>query len=102
VTQTYVAWIDREYVWGAGDVDELILQIDQVGTQLYALTDGQLNVVGGVAPDVLTALEGLGPGVERWPAWEWRAGAVSAIVVGPGGTLMAGADPRRGSHAIGW
>jgi len=45
-TQSYLTWTDREYVWGPGDVDELILQIDQAGTLQYALTDGQLNVVG--------------------------------------------------------
>ena len=36
------------------------------------------------------------------PDWEWRSGAVCAVVVADDGTLMAGADPRRGAHAIGW
>ena len=40
--------------------------------------------------------------VAEWPDWDWRAGAVCAVVVGPDGVRMAGADPRRGAHAIGW
>ncbi|MBI4591277.1 MAG: gamma-glutamyltransferase family protein [Candidatus Rokubacteria bacterium] len=63
---------------------------------------GLLNVEMRIPSDVAEALGALGHRVEVWPEWEWRAGAVCGIVVGPDGTLMAGADPRRGSHAIGW
>ena len=48
------------------------------------------------------ALAALGHQVSEWPEWDWRAGAVCAIVVGPDGTRHGGADPRRGAHAIGW
>ena len=47
-------------------------------------------------------LAALGHQVSEWPEWDWRAGAVCAIVVGPDGTRHGGADPRRGGHAIGW
>jgi gamma-glutamyltranspeptidase/glutathione hydrolase len=47
------------------------------------------------------ALETLGHTIATWPDRDWRAGAVCAITVGRDGVLMAGADPRRGSHAIG-
>ena len=61
-----------------------------------------LHVEARISAEVAEALAALGHRVELWPEWEWRAGAVCAIVVGPDGTLMAGADPRRGAHAIGW
>ena len=63
---------------------------------------GQLNLEARISPDTAEALAGLGHRIERWAELDWRAGAVCAIVVGPDGTLMAGADPRRGAHAIGW
>jgi hypothetical protein len=40
--------------------------------------------------------------VAAWPDWDWRAGAVCCVVVGPDGTFRGGADPRRGALAIGW
>ena len=43
----------------------------------------------------------LGHTVGEWPEWEWRAGAVCGVKVGSEGTRWAGADPRRGAHAIG-
>jgi gamma-glutamyltranspeptidase/glutathione hydrolase len=46
------------------------------------------------------ALEALGHAVANWPDRDWRAGAVCAVLVGPDGARLAGADPRRGSHAI--
>jgi gamma-glutamyltranspeptidase/glutathione hydrolase len=55
-----------------------------------------------IPSDVTGALADLGHTVQGWPEWEWRAGGVCAILVAPDGTLMAGADPRRGAHAIGW
>lgn len=63
---------------------------------------GVLEVEGRIAPETRAALADLGHVVSEWPDWDWRAGAVCAVVVGPDGTLMAGADPRRGAHAIGW
>jgi len=63
---------------------------------------GQLDIETGVPPETRAALGALGHVVNERPALEWRSGAVCAIVVRPDGTLMAGADPRRGAHAIGW
>jgi len=63
---------------------------------------GVLEAEGRIAPETRAALADLGHGVREWPDWDWRAGAVCAVVVGPDGTLMGGADPRRGAHAIGW
>ncbi len=61
-----------------------------------------LNVEARIPSEVADGLTARGHRVEFWPQWEWRAGGVCAIVVGADGTLMAGADPRRGAHAIGW
>ncbi|MBI3028467.1 MAG: gamma-glutamyltransferase family protein [Candidatus Rokubacteria bacterium] len=63
---------------------------------------GQLNLEAQISSETAEGLAGLGHRVERWPELDWRAGAVCAIVVRPDGTLLAAADPRRGSHAIGW
>ncbi|MBI2524524.1 MAG: gamma-glutamyltransferase [Candidatus Rokubacteria bacterium] len=63
---------------------------------------GVLEVERRIAPETRGALAALGHVLSEWPEWSWRAGAVCAVVVGPDGTLMAGADPRRGAHAIGW
>ena len=63
---------------------------------------GALDAERRLSPETRAALADLGHTVREWPEWDWRAGAVCAIVVGPDGTLMGGADPRRGAHAIGW
>jgi gamma-glutamyltranspeptidase/glutathione hydrolase len=63
---------------------------------------GVLNAEGRVPAETRRALAELGHLVNEGPGWDWRAGAVCAIVVDADGTLRAGADPRRGAHAIGW
>jgi gamma-glutamyltranspeptidase/glutathione hydrolase len=63
---------------------------------------GVLNAEGRVPAETRRALAELGHLVNGGPDWDWRAGAVCAIVVDADGTLRAGADPRRGAHAIGW
>jgi gamma-glutamyltranspeptidase / glutathione hydrolase len=63
---------------------------------------GRLDVESRVPAVTRSRLADLGHGVVEWPDWDWRAGAVCAVTVGANGTLMAGADPRRGAHAIGW
>ncbi len=68
----------------------------------HTVSPGQLNVEGRIPSAVAEELAALGHRVEPWPDWHWRAGGVCAIVVRPDGTLLAGADPRRGAHAIGW
>jgi len=55
-----------------------------------------------VVAETRAALAALGHVVEERPDGDWRSGAVCAVVAGAGGTLKAGADPRRGAHAIGW
>jgi len=42
----------------------------------------------------------MGHEMAEWPDWEWRAGAVCAVLAGPEGTRWGGADPRRGAQAI--
>jgi gamma-glutamyltranspeptidase/glutathione hydrolase len=66
----------------------------------HAVAPGKVEVEGRVPPDTRQALAALGHEVAVWSDWEWRAGAVCAVLVGAEGTRWAGADPRRGSHAI--
>jgi gamma-glutamyltranspeptidase/glutathione hydrolase len=68
----------------------------------HVYSPGQLDAEIDVAAETRAALAALGHDVSERPAQDWRSGAVCAIVVRPDGTLMAGADPRRGAHAIGW
>jgi gamma-glutamyltranspeptidase / glutathione hydrolase len=68
----------------------------------HAHSPGQLDVERDIPTQTREALAALGHGVSERPERDWRSGAVCAIVVRPDGTLMAGADPRRGAHAIGW
>ena len=63
---------------------------------------GRLDVEQRIPASTREALSALGHAVHDWPDWDWRAGAVCAVVAGAAGVLMAGADPRRGAHAIGW
>ncbi len=63
---------------------------------------GQLDVERSIPAETRAALAARGHAVTEQPERDWRSGAVCAIVVRPDGTLMAGADPRRGAHAIGW
>ncbi len=66
----------------------------------HAAAPGRVEVEGRIPEETRKALAALGHDVAIWPDWEWRAGAVCAVRVGPDGTRWAGADPRRGSHAI--
>ncbi|HUF93819.1 MAG TPA: gamma-glutamyltransferase [Candidatus Limnocylindria bacterium] len=50
--------------------------------------------------DTRAALAAMGHDVAEWTDWEWRAGAVIAVKIGPDNTRWTAADPRRGSHAI--
>ena len=72
---------------------------DSFWPHVYA--PGKAEVEGRIVHDVREALTRMGHEVVSWPDWEWRAGAVCAVMVGPEGTRWAGADPRRGAHAIG-
>ncbi|HXJ82521.1 MAG TPA: gamma-glutamyltransferase, partial [Candidatus Methylomirabilis sp.] len=68
----------------------------------HANCPGQLDVETNVPADTRAALAALGHVISEQPERDWRSGAVCAIVVRPDGTLMGGADPRRGAHTIGW
>jgi gamma-glutamyltranspeptidase/glutathione hydrolase len=66
----------------------------------HAHAPGKLEVERRLPEATRAALAGLGHAIAEWPDWEWRAGSVCAVQVGADGTRWAGADPRRGSHAI--
>jgi gamma-glutamyltranspeptidase / glutathione hydrolase len=68
----------------------------------HASAPGRLDVEQRIPAATRSALSALGHAVNDWSEWDWRAGAVCAIVAGRDGVLMAGADPRRGAPAIGW
>ncbi|MBI4636530.1 MAG: gamma-glutamyltransferase [Candidatus Rokubacteria bacterium] len=66
----------------------------------HTMSPGKLEVERRVPRETREALAGLGHDIADWPEWSWRAGAVCGVMVGPEGARWAGADPRRGSHAI--
>lgn len=66
----------------------------------HVMSPGRVEVEGRIPQDIRQALGALGHDVAIWPDWEWRAGAVCAVKMGPDGTRWAAADPRRGSQGI--
>ena len=68
----------------------------------HAHAPGVVEAESRLSPDTRNALAALGHNVADWPDWDWRAGAVCCVMVGPDGVLSGGADPRRGALAIGW
>jgi len=69
----------------------------------YDYYPGRLNLEGRFAEEVTAELARRGHQVERWPEWNWLAGAVCAIRADKKrGILEAGADPRRAAYALGW
>ncbi|HET7877095.1 MAG TPA: gamma-glutamyltransferase family protein [Methylomirabilota bacterium] len=68
----------------------------------HAYFPGRLDVEQRMPAETRAALARLGHEVSEWTDWDWRAGAVCAVVCGPDGVRLAAADPRRGAHAIGW
>jgi gamma-glutamyltranspeptidase/glutathione hydrolase len=66
----------------------------------HAYSPGKLEVERRISTDTRDALADLGHQISEWPEWEWRAGAVCAVKVGPDGTRWGGADPRRGALSI--
>jgi gamma-glutamyltranspeptidase/glutathione hydrolase len=67
----------------------------------HVMAPGKVEAESRIPESTRGALAALGHDVATWPAWEWRAGAVCAVQSAPDGTRWAGADPRRGAHAIG-
>lgn len=63
---------------------------------------GLVKMEARIAEDAAAGLRERGHHVERWPERTYLAGAVCAIVPGPGGTLLGAADPRRPTYALGW
>jgi gamma-glutamyltranspeptidase/glutathione hydrolase len=69
----------------------------------YDYYPGRLSIEGRIPEEVTTDLARRGHKVERWPEWNWLAGAVCAIRSDPKrGIMEAGADPRRAAYAMGW
>jgi gamma-glutamyltranspeptidase/glutathione hydrolase len=66
----------------------------------HVYSPGKLEVEGRVPKSTRDGLAALGHDVAEWPDWEWRAGAVCGVKVGPDGTRWGGADPRRGALSI--
>jgi gamma-glutamyltranspeptidase / glutathione hydrolase len=66
----------------------------------HAMSPGKLEVEGRVPGETREALAGLGHQLALWSDWEWRAGAVCAVMVDAEGARWAAADPRRGAHAV--
>lgn len=66
----------------------------------HVYTPGKLEAEGRVPRATRDALAALGHDVTEWSDWEWRAGAVCAVKVGPDGMRWGGADPRRGALSI--
>jgi gamma-glutamyltranspeptidase/glutathione hydrolase len=67
----------------------------------HVYSPGKVEIEGRMARETCEALAAQGHDVAMWPDFEWRAGAVCAVKAGDDGTRWAGADPRRGAHAIG-
>jgi gamma-glutamyltranspeptidase/glutathione hydrolase len=67
----------------------------------HAYAPGKVEVERRIPAETRQALAALGHQVSEWPDFEWRAGAVDAVMVDDAGTRWAAADPRRGAHAIG-
>ena len=69
----------------------------------YDYYPGRLSIEGRIPPAVTDELARRGHKIDRWPEWNWLAGAVCAIRSNPArGLLEAGADPRRAAYALGW
>jgi gamma-glutamyltranspeptidase/glutathione hydrolase len=61
---------------------------------------GRLTLEGRLPDSTAQALADRGHRVERWGAWEWRAGGVCLVFVDEAGVRWGAADPRRDSYAV--
>jgi gamma-glutamyltranspeptidase/glutathione hydrolase len=66
----------------------------------HAYAPGKAEAERRIPRETRDALAAMGHEMAEWPEWEWRAGAVCAVMAGPEGTRWGGADPRRGAQAI--
>src|SRR5215468_1600219 len=63
---------------------------------------GRVTLEGRLPDSTAEALRARGHEVERWTAWEWRAGGVCLTQIEGAGVRWAAADPRRDSYAVAW
>ncbi len=63
---------------------------------------GRVTLEGRFPESTLEALRARGHEVERWTAWEWRAGGVCLARIDGAGIRWGAADPRRDSYAVAW
>jgi gamma-glutamyltranspeptidase/glutathione hydrolase len=68
----------------------------------HSVAPGKVEAEARIPEATRLGLAARGHEVTPWPDWAWRAGAVCAVLIDECGTRQAGADPRRGSHAIAW
>jgi gamma-glutamyltranspeptidase/glutathione hydrolase len=68
----------------------------------HAYYPGLLKLEERISAETQRSLRDLGHHVEPYGPWDWRAGGVCAIQRSADGILLAGADPRRESYALGW
>ena len=69
----------------------------------HPYTPDLLKLEGRISDSVLMKLKDKGHDVSWWPDWDWRAGAVCAIMFDTRtGMLEGAADPRRPGSAVGW
>ncbi len=69
----------------------------------YDYYPGRLSLEGRFPEAVTADLARRGHQIERWPDWNWLAGAVCAIRTDTKrGVMEAGADSRRAAYALGW
>ena len=66
----------------------------------HTYSPGKVEAERRLPRDTRDGLVALGHDVVDWPEWEWRAGAVCGVKIGPEGTRWGGADPRRGALSI--
>jgi gamma-glutamyltranspeptidase/glutathione hydrolase len=67
------------------------------------MLQGQVRAEPRIAPEVITALEGMGHKIRTEPDWAEPSGGMVIIVRdNKTGALFAGADPRRSCYALGW
>jgi gamma-glutamyltranspeptidase / glutathione hydrolase len=71
--------------------------------QPHAYQPNRLMLEARLPAEVGEHLSARGHDVQWWPQFNWRAGAMCAIRKDPDSPMMlAGADPRRASYALGW
>jgi gamma-glutamyltranspeptidase/glutathione hydrolase len=68
----------------------------------HSYSPGLMNLEGRFADDTAAQLRAMGHVVEIWPDWEYKAGAVCAIVQNlKSGIIEGGSDPRRPTAVVG-